>query len=161
MLVSAIHQHESVTGICMSPPSWTFLLSPTPFHPSVLWQSTGSSSESYNKFPLATYFTYGSVYVSVLLSQFKNMKCFMNLHVILILSRWPTNWKTIIPKKFSYFCENSRAHNRFPNLGIWHRVWEPPGNLTLKASGIWLQTSIGLREQTSGGHKQNLVCTRI
>ena len=29
--------------------------------------------------------------------------------------------------------------SRFPNLGIWQRDWEPPGNLTLKASGIWIQ----------------------
>ena len=30
-------------------------------------------------------------------------------------------------------------NNRFPNLGIWQRDWEPPGNLTLEACGIWLQ----------------------
>ena len=30
-------------------------------------------------------------------------------------------------------------NNRFPNLGIWHRDWAPPGNLTLETSGIWLQ----------------------
>ena len=30
-------------------------------------------------------------------------------------------------------------HNRFPNLGIWQRDWEPPENLTLEGSGIWLQ----------------------
>ena len=54
-------------------------------------------------------------------------------------SRQPTNWRTIIPKKFLHCCKSSRAHNRFPNLGIWQRYWEPPGNLTLKASGIWLQ----------------------
>ena len=30
-------------------------------------------------------------------------------------------------------------HSRFPNLGVWQRDWEPPGNLTLEASRIWLQ----------------------
>ena len=58
-----------------------------------------------------------------------------------LLSRWPTNWRTIIPKKFLDCCKSSRVHNRFPNLGIWQRESEPPGNLTLKASGIWLQNS--------------------
>ena len=31
--------------------------------------------------------------------------------------RQPTNWRTIIPKKFSHYCESSRAHNRFSSLG--------------------------------------------
>ena len=34
---------------------------------------------------------------------------------------------------------SSRTHNRSPNLGIWQRDRESPGNLTLEASGIWLQ----------------------
>ena len=32
VLVSAIHQHESATGIHMSPPSWPSLLPPTTSH---------------------------------------------------------------------------------------------------------------------------------
>ena len=41
-----------------------------------------------------------------------------------LLGRQVTNWKTIIPKKFSHCCENSRPHNRLPkgtkNLqGTW------------------------------------------
>ena len=53
--------------------------------------------------------------------------------------RQPTNWRTIIPKKFPHCCESTRVHNRFPNLGIQQRDWESPENLTLKASRIWLQ----------------------
>jgi len=34
------------------------------------------------------------------------------------LSRWPTNWKTIISKKLSHCYKSTRTHNRFPNLGI-------------------------------------------
>ena len=33
-------------------------------------------------------------------------------------SRHPTNWRTIISKKFSNCCDISRAHGRFPSLGI-------------------------------------------
>ena len=55
------------------------------------------------------------------------------------LSRQPTSWRTIILKKFLHYCKSSRTHNRFPNLGIWQKDWEPLGDLTLEASGIWLQ----------------------
>ena len=53
--------------------------------------------------------------------------------------RQSTDWRTIIPKQFSYCCKSSRTHNRFPNLGIQQSDWEPPGNLTLKTNKIWLQ----------------------
>ena len=42
-------------------------------------------------------------------------------------------------ERVSHWCKSSRAHNWFPNLGVWQSVRESPGNLTLKASGIWLQ----------------------
>ena len=71
MLVYAIHQHESAIGIYISPPSWTSLPPTTPSHPSKLSQSTRFGLPvSYSKFPLANYFTYGKVYVPMLLSQF-------------------------------------------------------------------------------------------
>ena len=54
-------------------------------------------------------------------------------------SRWPTNLRTTIPEKFSPYCKCSRVHKRFLNLGTQQRDWKPPVNLTLKASGIWLQ----------------------
>ena len=55
----------------MSPPSWTSFQPPTPSNPSRLSQSTGLSSLShYSRFPLAICFTYGSIYVSMLLPQF-------------------------------------------------------------------------------------------
>ena len=69
-LVSVIQQRESVTGIHISPTSGTSLASPTPSHLTSLSQSTGFELPvSYSKFPLAIYFIYGNVYVSMLLSQ--------------------------------------------------------------------------------------------
>ena len=43
------------------------------------------------------------------------------------LSRWPTNWKTIISKKLSHCYKSTRTHNRFPSLGIWQRDEKPQG----------------------------------
>ena len=54
----------------MSPPSRTSLPPPSPFHPSRLSQSPGFGFPvSYSKFPLAILFTYGHVYILILLSQ--------------------------------------------------------------------------------------------
>ena len=73
VLVSAIHQHESAIGIHMSPRSSA---SPTP-HPipsiQVVTEHQFELLESYSKFPLAIYFTYGSVYVSKLLPPFVHL----------------------------------------------------------------------------------------
>ena len=44
-----------------------------------------------------------------------------------LLSRWPTNWRTVIP---SGFCTAAK---------VLAKGLKPLGNLTLKASGIWLQ----------------------
>ena len=69
VVVSAMKQHESATGTHMSPPSWSPLPPPTPSHPSRLSHSTGFElPASYSKSPLVIYFTYGDVYVPMLLS---------------------------------------------------------------------------------------------
>ena len=72
MLVSAIQQHESATGIHMSPPSWTSLPPlPTPSHPrGCQWAQGLSSLHHTANSPWLSNFTYGNVYVSMLLSQF-------------------------------------------------------------------------------------------
>ena len=62
-----IHQHESAIGIHMSSPSWTFLPPPTTL---CCHRALSLSSLSYSKFPLAVYFIYGNVCVSMLLFQF-------------------------------------------------------------------------------------------
>ena len=61
------------------------------------------------------------------------------------LSRQPTNWRTIIPKKFLHCCQSSRAHNRFPNLGICKGTENAQG--ILRPVGFDYKPS-GLRKQT-------------
>ena len=48
-----------------------------------------------------------------------------------------TNRRSIIPKTFSHCCASPRPHNRLPNLGVWQKEWESPGNLALQFSWIW------------------------
>ena len=69
-LISAIHQYELAICIHMSPPSWTFLSPPTLSHPSRLLQHPGLSFLTHTTNFHWLYFTYGSAYVSMLLSPF-------------------------------------------------------------------------------------------
>ena len=39
----------------------------------------------------------------------------------------PTNWRTVIPKKFSHSCEDSELCVRLPSLRILQRHWDPQG----------------------------------
>ena len=52
------------------------------------------------------------------------------------------------PRTYLYILEINLLQ-RFSKLGIWQRNWEHPGNLTLKASGIWLQNFHRTRETDS------------
>ena len=69
-----------------------------------------------------------------------------------------TNWRKIIPKKFSHCCEVSRPQNRLPNLGIQQRDWEFPQNLTLKVSRIWLQNFHRTGEKETLGRTNKTLC---
>ena len=74
------------------------------------------------------------------------------------LGGWPTKMRTIIPKTFSQCCEGSEPHVGFP-------AWGPPGTLTLKPSGIWLQYFHRTRGNRGfprlGIHTQNLLTPRL
>ena len=70
MLVSAIHQHKSVTGIHLSPLSWPSLPSPIPSHPPKLSQSTSLSSLFHTANPHGLSISCVVMSVSMLLSQF-------------------------------------------------------------------------------------------
>ena len=65
--MSAVQTSESAVCIRISVPSWT--PSSLPSHPSGSAQSTELSSLCYGSFPLAGYFTHGSVHMSILVSQ--------------------------------------------------------------------------------------------
>ena len=56
-------------------------------------------------------------------------------------SRQPTNWRTIIPKKFSHCSKSSKAHNRFPNLGSGKGNENPQGILLERPVGFDYRTS--------------------
>ena len=59
---------------------------------------------------------------------------------------WPTNWRKIIPKKFSHCCDVSRPHIRLPNLGTYIGK---TGSL-----GIWLWKPVRLISQRVGGMRK-------
>ena len=67
VLVSAVKQSESITHIPISPPSWTSHSLP---HPTYLSHHRAEFPVLYSRFPLSTYFTHCSVYMSVSISQF-------------------------------------------------------------------------------------------
>ena len=69
-LISAIHQDELTIGVVMSPPSWASLLSPILSPLLVVIEPQFEFPESYSKFPVAIYFTYGGVYAFMLPSPF-------------------------------------------------------------------------------------------
>ena len=70
VMTSAIYQQESAIGIHVSPPSWTPFPPPSPPHLSRLSQITSFGfPPSHIELPLAIYFTYGNIYVSMLFSQ--------------------------------------------------------------------------------------------
>ena len=69
--------------------------------------------------------------------------------------RWPKYWS------FSFsISPPSEYSGLFSFMGIQQKDWETPENLTLEASGIWLQYFHRMGKQTLGGHRQNHVHTR-
>ena len=54
-------------------------------------------------------------------------------------SRWPYKLQNSYTKEILTLLKSSKTSHTVPNLGIWQKDWEPPGNLTLEASGIWLK----------------------
>ena len=70
VMVFAVHQHESATGIHVLPPSWTLLPPASSPCPSGLSQSNDfGCPASFIELALVIYFTYGNAHVSVLFSQ--------------------------------------------------------------------------------------------
>ena len=107
-MVFAICQHESATGIHMSPYPEPHLPSPSPPCPSGLSQSTGFGHPSTCiKLALVTYFTYGNIHVAVLFSQ-----------IIIPSSSSPpeskslcfTSLSPLLPCMYDHHCHHSKFH---------------------------------------------------
>ena len=75
------------------------------------------------------------------------------------LSRWPTTWRTIISKKFLHCCKSSRAHNRFPRLGIWQRDQEAPRIWLWRPVGFYYRISTRLGNRLLEGTNKTLCTT--
>ena len=69
----------------------------------------------------------------------------------------PQDWR-IRPKKFSHCCKSSRAHNRFPNLRIQQRDWEPQGIWLWRPVGFDYRTSTGKSRKTDSWRAQTKPC---
>ena len=72
----------------------------------------------------------------------------------------PKNWRTIIPKKFSHYCEGSEPHINLPRLGKGLGI---PKESDFE--GQWdlitdFHRTGGSRDSILGGHKQSLSCTK-
>ena len=76
------------------------------------------------------------------------------------LSRWPTNWRTIIPKKFSLCCKILGPTTDFSTLRSGKGTGKPQGIWIWRPVGYYYRTFTGLGKQTVKGHKQNLACNR-
>ena len=96
VLVSSVQQSESTICIPISPPSWTSLPPTTIPRISVTTEHQAELPVLYSRLPLAIYFTHGSVYMSILISQFipfpPSPPCpqvhFLHLRVY----SYPANW---------------------------------------------------------------------
>ena len=101
VVISAIYQHKSAIGpFLLKPPSLS--------QPSTLSQSTSFGfPASYSKFPLAVYFTYVKVFVSVVLSQPSHSFFWLYLH-----SLWNCFCTTalgLLPPMRLLFCKHSEG----------------------------------------------------
>ena len=61
------------------------------------------------------------------------------------------------PMQPSHSYAGSELHVRLPSLGVRQRHWESPGNLTLMASGTWLQDfhRTGETDSSPGEHREH------
>ena len=108
MLVSAKYQHESAMGIHMSPPSWISHPSLSPSHPSRLLEPRFEFPESYSKFPLALYFTYGNVSFHVQFSTVQLLSC-----VLLFVTPLSAVHQASRPSPTPESCSNSRLSSQW------------------------------------------------
>ena len=145
-MVSAIHKHESATGIYMSSTSWITLPRPSASHPSRLSQSTGFGfPASYSKFPLAVYWKcqliqlLWNMYCYYLLSW--NYKEFLFLGKVKSLSRvrlFATLWTVAqqAPLSMGFSRQEYWSGLPFPSPGDLPNPGIEPRSPTLQADAL-------------------------
>ena len=111
VLVSAIQQCEPATSVCVCVCVYVPSLSnlpPTPsFHPfCAVTEHDIKLPASYSKFLLAICFTYGNVYVSMLLSQF----VLPSPSLTVSTSLYSISASLLLPCKLIHQCHFSRSH---------------------------------------------------
>ena len=130
MLVSAIHQHESAIGIHMSPPSWTSVPPPTPFHPSRLSQSTENNHIQFNFLFNIMVCTFLSSLINLCLSESKKYLLMFSLlyftvFLFLFFFFW-FNFKIFLVMQHSLWDLSSPIRN-----------WTRPSTLEAWSSNHW------------------------
>ena len=125
-LVSTIHQHVSAIGIHMSPPSWPSLLLPShPIPPLyVVTERWFEFPESYSKFPLALYFTYGNISFHVQFSTVQSLSC-----VLLFVTPWAAAHQASLSITDSWILLKLMSiESVMPSthLILWHSLLLPP-----------------------------------
>ena len=76
------------------------------------------------------------------------------------LREWPTDWRTIIPKKLSHSHKDSEPHIWLSSLRIWQWTGNPQGIWPWGSVGLDYRTPRGLREtETPVLGTKNILCT--
>ena len=103
----------AVAGAGDTQPSRTLLRpwGPTPlFIPGQLWPAVGSAAQAAAVLASAAWWRKSS-WRMLPLALPQSLQPYTQL-----LGGWPTDWTTIIPKKFSHCCDGSRPHTRLANV---------------------------------------------
>ena len=117
LLFSVKPQHESATGIHISPPFWASLPCSSPSHPSRLIQRPYLSFLSHTtNSPFAVYFTYGNVSFHVTLSIYLTLSSPLDKHfwtyVLLFSHKASPKLKYIYIYIYTYIYTHTHTHTR-------------------------------------------------
>ena len=114
MLVSGIHQHESVIGTPVSPPSWHSLPLPTPSHPLGCYRTLVWTTISWNHLNLIPPFIY-----SFIPSFSELSKSYMWYVLFMHRDYWPyLDFTGFCMQSGVYVCSSMKFYHMFVYLGV-------------------------------------------